>query len=73
MDTALFSSTVLLVAGLGLLLHHGAIARIFWAQIPFRDAGVFSENEDDLVWERIVVVAGLALAVTGFLKLFGLS
>jgi hypothetical protein len=45
MDAALFSSVVLLVAGLGLLSHYDAFARIFEAEVPLRDVGVFSKNE----------------------------
>lgn len=72
MDAALLSSAVLLVAGLGVLLRYDSFARFIGSQIHFRDVGVFSENEA-WVWERIVVVAGLALTLTGFLRLFGWS
>jgi hypothetical protein len=72
MDAAILTSVALLVAGLALLSHYDVFARIFEAEMPLRDLGLFSEKEG-LVWERVIVVAGLAVAMTGILRLLGLS
>jgi hypothetical protein len=68
MDTAAMVGALLLVAGLGTLLHHEPLARVIGAEIPLQDVGV-DRREEAYVWAGIVAVAGLALALTGALRL----
>lgn len=72
MSAELLVNLLLLVAGLGMLLHYHMLAKILDAEIRLQCIGVV-RTEQEAMWRGIVVVAGLALAMTGLLRLLGFS
>jgi hypothetical protein len=51
---------------------HNTVFRVLRAEIRFQDFGVTSKEEES-AWGGIVLVMGLALAMTGLLRLAGVS
>ena len=68
MDAASMVNVLLLVVGLGALLHHELLAEHLAAEIPLGRLRVV-QREARIAWAGIVTVAGLALAMTGLLRL----
>jgi hypothetical protein len=66
---AFLMSGLLLVVGVGALLHRDALAKHLAAEIRLQEIGVAS-NEEESVWSGVVLAAGLALVMTALLRFF---